>query len=1021
MSSTTSELKKSKQLRQFIRAGAGAGKTTRLVETFYQFAKGFQQEHKRWPKVLLTTFTKKATQEIKERLLTLALENNDAEFVSYLSKSSLVQISTIHLLLQSILYRFHDKINLINQITLIDDNEEVTQLFRLIKQEFSAHGEFIELLEHFRVKELTQHIQKCIRLKKEFPEIKFISAAQLKELTDKKVHKVSNHVSKILTDLSIYKDKLSPDWTYYAECILAYSHFLKKNQIDEALRIVAELPRKPAFSKTKPPFPVELNEAIVELFGDMMLGYTDTEAFRTLHTQMHDLFHQLFIRIYNQWQDFQFSTGQITISDLELLSYRIATQFPTEVIEFAKEIDFIMLDEYQDTSPLQVKILQIIIDNTNVFIVGDPQQSIYLFRGARTEVFLSQEEKSKISGFDILSLQKNYRSHPELLEFFNTYFTQSGSQFVSMEPGRKEKAQFPFERIQFVDSPNQLQSAVLKILELQKAGVAYEDIGVLSKKNSDLLELNSTLKTLQIPADLQTAAGLENKREVLDCISFLKFISNPYDDENLLKLVRSPWFFVTDEELYTLRNSSTGPKNLWISLKNKNGPCFIKLQQYLDFYFESGFLISFEKFLLNEKVFDYSLALDQSGRIESNIFKFYQILFQKSLTQNFDLNKFVDERTFLANSVESNGMSESLPARKRSAVNLLTIHGSKGLQYKHVIVIGMNDFIKGTTFLPLTVDEQQSVYSLALVDPVDNVKVHHEWANAVRRSFNERELDESYRLLYVAMTRAEESICLISEDKSKRNSKSWKHLFAWPTDGTFKGIPVQSHQHDDESLQRSIESLAPKAAGHAPIVELAQIALDKTLRRTNLSISDLLNLKIARLNDLQKSKTYTKEKGESAFKVTEKLIDAQSKALAGTRAHTLFESIKYNNFLDDSAAVENLNADEIQAVKYLNGLRDIPFTPIIENGHVEFGFKLKLYDYVIQGQIDAWGAVDSTVYLIDYKTGDQKYVEKAFEQLSLYAECLLRINMIKSTDKIVLAAVFPFENKTMLKNLVLVD
>jgi ATP-dependent helicase/nuclease subunit A len=1016
MPSPTSELKNKIVLRQFIRAGAGAGKTTRLVKTFYEFAKTFHQENNRWPKVVLTTFTKKATQEIKERLLTLALENNDSDFVSYLSKSSLVQISTIHLLLQTILYRFHDKINLINQITLIDDNEEISHLFKLVKKEFSNHGEFIDLLEHYRVKELTEHIQNCIRIKKEFPEIDFVSTLQLKDVTDKKVGRILKNASSILTEIVQYRTTLSPAWTLYADCIQTYYNFLLKDKVDEALNFTNQMPNKPSFLKAKPPFPVELNEAISQLFSDdLSLSFTDTESYRTLHLQMHDLFHQLFNRIYIQWEKFQLSTGQITIADLELLSYRIATQFPTEIVAFAKEIDFIMLDEYQDTSPLQVKILQIIIENTNVFIVGDPQQSIYLFRGARTEVFLSQEEKSRASGFEILSLQNNYRSHPELLDFFNLYFTQGGLQFVPMSPGRSVESQRAQPRVQFIDSSDQLKSTVVKVFELHQMGIAYEDIAILCKKNSILLELNSQLKSLQIPADLQTASGLENKREILDCMSFLKFISNPYDEENLLKLVRSPWFFISDEELYGLRNSTGAIKNLWISIKNSSTPSTAKLMKYLDVYFEFGFLIAFEQFLLNEGVLDFSLALDQSGRMESNVFKFYQILHQKSMDQNFDLNKFVDERSFLSNSVDSNGLSESLPARKRSAVNLLTIHGAKGLQYKHVIVIGMNDFLKVSTSMPLTVDESQSLYSLALVDPASNIRVHHDWAKSIRRSFNDREMDESYRLLYVAMTRAEESICLISEDKNKKNSKSWKYLFSWPSEHLFKGLPVDSIRHDADQLVKLVGEMSLHVKPKKVSEVKTPFESDKIGRRTSLSVSDLLNLGVTRLADLQGMKTSNKENGQSVYRITEQLIEAQSKALAGTRAHTLFESIKYNSFLTDPQLIDNLNANEKKAIKYLSVLNEIPFLQIIENGYVEFGFKLKLEEIIIQGQIDAWGCVGSTAYLIDYKTGDQKFAEKAFDQLSLYSDCLRKLEMIKPTDKIVLVAIFPFENKTIMK------
>lgn len=1011
--------------KQFIRAGAGAGKTTRLIKTFYNFAKHFNAKNGRWPKVVLSTFTKKATQEIKERLLKLAIENNDAEFVSYLGKSSLVQISTIHLLLQNILFRFHDRIGLINQIQIIEDSEELTQIFRLIKQEFVHSGDFIELVEHFRLSELTILIRDGIRLKKEFPNFHFIAAAELEKLSLKKLNELGFKWQAWLAEMNAHFGSLSLDWQTYLESLKNYSLLLQNQKVDESVEFYKQLPTKPRFQKAKPAFPVELNDTLEELREQSKeaVGYSDTPAFREMFQTNHELFQRLLDKVFDQWQRQQKTSGQITIADLELLALKIANQYPEEVSAFAKEIDFIMLDEYQDTSPLQVKILQLIIDKTNVFIVGDPQQSIYLFRGARSEVFLSQESRSREQKFEMTSLQTNYRSHPDVLQFFNDYFSGHGGQFVSMQPGPAKPSDFKSERIRFLESTDQLQSALLHVLRLKRWGVDFKDIAVLSKKNEELLVLNSLLKSAGVPVDLQTAAGLERKREVLDCVSFLKFIVNPFDDENLFKLLRSPWFYVTDSELYMIRKSQKEKQwgSLWVGLKNIKHANSEKLKNYLEDYFQFGFLFTFEKFIFSENFLANALVLDDSGRVESNVFKFYQILYENSLAKDFDLNLFVNEKTFLGNSLESNGKSESLPATPKPAVKLLTIHGSKGLQFKHVIIVGMNDLIVPKNFLPLAFDSQKSLYALALTNPSDSKKISHDWAQGLRQHYNQREVDESYRLLYVAMTRAEESVCLISEDRRKDDSRNWKDMFYWPVIRQeevtrFKNNLIHvERQENPKNLINDLGSVLSPAEHQFNVLE--PLVLKSTKPTVALSVSDLLNFNISDINELKKTPNYSKEKRSGGFKVSEQLIDAQAKALAGTRAHTLFESIKYNHFLEDSQLMQSLTKEEISAVHYLKGLKEIPFQEIMKNGFVEFGFKMKISEYIIQGQIDAWGQIGSVVYLIDYKTGAQKYVDKAFSQLHLYAQCLRQINQISKTSKVVLAAIFPFEGKTVLKEI----
>lgn len=1020
MSSASSELITH---RQFIRAGAGAGKTTRLIKTFYSFAKDFYSKHGRWPKVVLSTFTKKATQEIKERLLKLAIENNDSEFVSYLSKSSLVQISTIHLLLQNILFRFHDRISLINQIEIIDDTEELTQIFRLIKNEFVNSGEFIELVEHFRLSELTTLVRDSVRYKKEFPDFNYVPVKELEQITQSKVKELVLEWKNLLGDIQKHRVDLSLEWKNYFQSIDQYVSLLQEDRIQAAIKLFDQMESKPRFSKTKPPFPVELHETLDELRkkSEKSVTFADTEAFRFMYKDNHELFQRLLEKIFVQWQQLQKTTGKITIADLELLSLQIASNYPDEISGFAKEIDFIMLDEYQDTSPLQVKILQLIINQTNVFIVGDPQQSIYLFRGARTEVFLSQEVDSQRNNFEMISLQTNFRSHPEILQFFNDYFGLHSGQFVSMQPGPTKPSTFQSERIHFLESTDQLYSAMVHIVRLKKMGVDFKDVAVLSKKNEDLVTLNSMLKSISIPVDLQTAAGLERKREILDCVSFLKFIVNPYDEENLFNLLRSPWFFISDENLFELRKVQKERKlgSLWICLKSLAHPVFEKLSCYLNLYLQKGFLYSFENFIFEEKILTYSLALDDSGRMESNIFKFYQMLFENSLSKNFDLNQFINDKSFLGNTLESNGKSESAPASPKPAVKLMTIHGSKGLQFKHVIIIGMNDLIVPKNYLPLAFDQQKSQYALALTNPSDSKKVSHSWSQRLRQVYNQREVDESYRLLYVAMTRAEESICLISEDRRNSDQRTWKDMFFWPVISqeevtTFKSSSIHIERHEvPQDLLKTLGADFSSQVEKSDVLKPLSLKLSKS--SVSLSVSDLLNFNIHDIRNLRSKGSISKEKQEVGFKISEQLIDAQAKALAGTRAHTLFESIKFNNFLKDSQFLDVLTKEELLAVEYLRNLEDIPLQDILNSGAVEFGFKLKVSDYIIQGQIDGWGLVGSKVYLIDYKTGDKKHIEKAFSQLHLYAQCLAQMNLISEESEVILAAIFPFDGITVLR------
>ena len=114
MSSTPFSLKST-----IIQAGAGAGKTTNLIQTFIENVKAFKAQHQRYPHVVISTFTRKATQELKERLYAQALKENDQELFDYLNKKSWVHISTLHGLLVPFLSRYGSKAGLNPELKII--------------------------------------------------------------------------------------------------------------------------------------------------------------------------------------------------------------------------------------------------------------------------------------------------------------------------------------------------------------------------------------------------------------------------------------------------------------------------------------------------------------------------------------------------------------------------------------------------------------------------------------------------------------------------------------------------------------------------------------------------------------------------------------------------------------------------------------------------------------------------------------------------------------------------------------
>ena len=139
---------------RFIRAGAGAGKTTQLIKTCIDFAHHFKIKNQRYPKIVMTTFTKKATQEIKERLLLEALKHENEDLFHYFNKRSMVQIGTIHGILSLYLRQYGEVLRLSTDIRVVDDSKVLTYYKKEIKSALERKSEYQKLLDNYSFKQL---------------------------------------------------------------------------------------------------------------------------------------------------------------------------------------------------------------------------------------------------------------------------------------------------------------------------------------------------------------------------------------------------------------------------------------------------------------------------------------------------------------------------------------------------------------------------------------------------------------------------------------------------------------------------------------------------------------------------------------------------------------------------------------------------------------------------------------------------------------------------------------------------
>lgn len=986
---------------QFIRAGAGAGKTTTLIATCISFAKQFKAKHNRYPKIIITTFTKKATQEIKERLIVEALETNDEELFQFFNKKSFVQIGTIHNILSLFLRQHAEAIGLPVDLTIVNDYRIFFALKKHIKTVFEKNPQYQILLDHYKFDQLMQLLVKASSLKMEYPNFKAVSLDSLKQAAQIEVQSAIANIDEFL--------KIAPDkWQPHSDFLKAIKKSLLDQDYDQYQKSFEFKPaRKFTLSKANPELDEALNDAIGELYKESNLSPMCFDKYLTRAHEINTLFSLLATEASDFIQRLRLSSGEMSISDLELLSMKIVSENPQAMKNFAAQFDFIMVDEYQDTSPLQVKILNQLMQDKFQFIVGDPQQSIYLFRGARSEVFTNKENEINKQGFKTTEKMQNYRSHPRLMTFMNDFFSGYSSKFMAMKTKSDDFEPRPYPEATLVTTiEHEYGSIVAQAINLYKKGISFSDITVLFKKNSDILDFAKYANQFNLPVQVQISKGFEDKTEVEDLLALLRFLINPFDNHNLIQLVRAPWFNISDQEIIDLRQDET-TTSFWLQLKKNNHSVYQFLKMIETCYLEKGVSEALFYFVNHSIFLESSNYFDPTTLREANIWKFMQTIMTNEVRTDFNLSEFVNNELTQFNSDLSSSDGEGVPLFATNRVSLMTVHGSKGLQFKHVIISGFNSPVRNPGTGAFTFDEDSAQFCLKIHLAEFEENASTTWADLVFQKFLIRSREENDRVLYVAMTRAIDSLTLIREEIKKNVPKhSWLEKINW--------VPEQ-FESDKYSVEFVNINSEPEVLPADNKVELSNVKPLELIKqyRASAGVTSLVSA------ELPFEKEPIQAKPELlAEELSEQTVKAYNKTQKGTDLHKFFESLKYNQLHEIDRTLSEV---ERKALQWLIDQKEVDLRSMFDRGHVEWGFglQIKVGDQVrmVQGQIDAWGYIFDDLYILDYKTGSTKYLRQAFDQLRVYAGCLKQMGLVKKDQRIRLAVIYPFEQKVKFEDI----
>ncbi len=465
--------------------------------------------------------------------------------------------------------------------------------------------------------------------------------------------------------------------------------------------------------------------------------------------------------------------------------------------QLSQKFRYVMIDEYQDTNEIQYNIFMPILNylkSGNLFIVGDEKQSIYMFRNAELEIFnkTKDELKENKNESEILILPHSFRLAPNIAAFTNELFKLLMSnpvkefnevEYSELICARPEK---PEGKIEFIisgeDSPEESELVAKKILELRRQNLDFGKIAVLCRKRSAFAELEKSFVKFKIPYAIIGGKGFFQQQIILDLNNYLSFLINPNNDNALVGLLRSPFYSLSDEEI--LEISLCDGNSFFEKLRNysKGKNSFSKIVTEFDRNIDISQKISLTKLvrkLFRETGYWSVLASKINSDQElANLNKLISVankFSQQSFTSLYD---FVNFLTTSIESAEDEG--QALLAGDQNAVNIMTLHKAKGLEYKAVFLFKSHEIVQDNSAKSKSVFINKHFGIMTKVPVNGNYFEPYSPAPITWLSDyieKRKNLAEFKRLLYVGITRAEDYLFITA---TKRKQK-------FP-DSTFIGI-----------------------------------------------------------------------------------------------------------------------------------------------------------------------------------------------------------------------------------------
>ncbi len=990
-----------------ISAGAGSGKTAVLTQRVIRKLK----EGVNINELLVLTFTNAAAFEMKERIRKAITENPNLK--DQLSLIDGAYITTFDSYALSLVKKYHYLLNISSDVNILDNSiiymvkkDIINKIFDTMYN--SNNHLFNKLITDFslkddkEIKEGILNISNKLDLKYDKKEYldNYIKQFFSKQKIDEYIFTFTSYLKQKIEEIkSAYEDLcLYIDESFYESIKNDIENLISSTKLDEIILYHnIELPRlnKNCLEQAKE-LKENLNTKLKEL--KTLITFNSEEELKDSYLLTKDyvvIIIDILKTLDSEVDKFKYQYNLFEFNDISKMAIRVLKENSKVLDELKYSFKEIMVDEYQDTSDLQETFINL-LQNNNVYMVGDIKQSIYRFRNANPNIFRNKYNNySKNNGGYKIDLVKNFRSRSEVLNNINLIFDlimdedlgganyTNGHQMIfgnlayneqGLLKSNNDMEIYNYEYQKLGYSKDEIEAFIIANDIKQKIdtkyqvfdvknnlirNITYSDFAIILDRSTSFDLYKKIFEYLNIPLIKYTSTNITDEYDVILLKNIIALLLDVYKQDfsinykyNYISIARSFLFSYTDNQILEIVINNNYKGEILDIINN-----IVKDLEYL------SLTEIIKRIIADFKFYEKTIKV---GFIDSAYIHMETILNQAKTFEKmgYTIDQFYNYlNTILEDNIK---METNISSTNSDSVKIMTIHKSKGLEYHICYFAGLyKEFNLKELKNRFMYDNNYGIITPYYLDGIDETFLK----KLIKKQYQEEEISEKIRLFYVALTRAQEEMIFVCDlNNTKEISKDQNNL-----------VDI-SNRLKYKSFLDILKSIKKEISQYLKNINLDDLNLTKDymlIRKTN--IQEYLNDNHTRV--ISKEINFNKEeiKKEHYSKENKALItkEEQQKMEFGIKIHEILEHLDLKNPNLDNI----LYKDKIKA--FLNCGIDFK-TPTIYKEH-EFIYQNK------HGIIDLLLEYPNKILIIDYKLkkiDDPNYLK----QLEGYREYIKTIS-----------------------------